>query len=162
MISKNLAKRINHQINREIYSGYLYLSMAAYADFIGLKGFSSWFKHQLKEEMGHADKMCDYLNSQGVRVMMEAIETPPQDFSSAPELFEKTLAHEKNVTKLIHELVDIAKQEDDKETEDFLSWFVKEQIEEEATPAGIISMIDQTGRDEEGIAKIDKELLNRR
>ena len=162
MISEHLAKKINYQINREIYSGYLYLGMAAYADFIGLKGFSNWFKHQFKEEMEHSDKMCDYLNSQGIRVIMEAIESPPQDFSSAPELFEKTLAHEKNVTKLIHELVDIAKQDNDKEAEDFLGWFVREQMEEEATPAGIISKIDQAGRDAEGIAKVDKELTNRR
>ena len=162
MISSNLAKRMNYQINREIYSGYLYLGMASYADSLALKGFSNWFKHQFKEEMEHADKMWDYLNNQGIRVMMEAIETPPQDFSSAPELFEKTLAHEKNVTKLIHELVDVAKQENDTETENFLDWFVKEQIEEEATPAGIINRIDKAGRDGEGIAKIDKELLNRR
>ncbi len=162
MISANLAKRINYQINREIYSGYLYLGMASYADSIGLKGFSNWFKHQFKEELEHADKMYDYLNIQGIRVMMDAIEAPPQDFSCAPELFEKTLAHEKNVTKLINDLVDVAKQESDKETEDFLGWFVKEQMEEEATPASIISRIDKAGRDAKGIAKIDKELLNRR
>jgi len=162
VISENLAKRINRQINREIYSGYLYLGMAAYADFIGLKGFSNWFKHQFREEMEHADKMWDYLAEHGIRVIMEAIEAPPQGFDSAAELFEKTLAHEKNVTKLIHELVSIARQEKDKETEEFLSWFVKEQVEEEAAPAGIINRIGLTGRDKEGIAKIDKELLNRR
>ncbi len=162
MISENLAKKMNYQVNREIYSGYLYFGMASYADFIGLKGFSSWFNRQFKEELEHADKMREYLNRQGIRVMMDAIEAPGQDFGSALELFEKTLAHEKNVTKMIHELVDIARQEGDKETEDFLGWFVKEQTEEEATPADIISKIDKAGRGIEGITKIDKELLNRR
>jgi ferritin len=162
MISKNLADKIIYQINREIYSGYLYLGMASYAYSIGLKGFGNWFKCQFKEELEHAEKMYDYLSAKGVRVILDAIECPNQDFNSAPELFEKTLAHEKSVTKLIQGLFDIAKQEDDEETAGLLEWFVKEQVEEEATPSAIIKKMDQAGRHAEGISKIDAMLLNRK
>ena len=162
MISKNLSDKIIYQINREIYSGYLYLGMASYAHSIRLKGFANWFKCQFKEELEHAEKIYDYLSAKGVRVMLDAIETPPQDFNSAPELFEKTLAHEKVVTKLIQGLFDIAKQENDDETAKFLEWFVKEQIQEEVTPASIIKKIDAAGRDPQGLAKIDAMLLNRK
>ena len=162
MISKNLTDKISYQINREIYSGYFYLGMASYAHSAGLKGFANWFKCQFKEELEHAEKMYDYLSAKGVRVMLDAIEMPPQDFVSAPELFEKTLAHEKAVTKLIKGLFDIAKQEGDEETAKFLGWFVKEQVEEEATPASILKKIDEAGRDAQGLAKIDAMLLNRK
>ncbi|NQT94957.1 MAG: ferritin [Candidatus Omnitrophica bacterium] len=162
MISENMAKKLQHQMNREIYSGYLYLGMAAYADSTGKPGFAHWFRRQFHEELEHAERFYDYLINQGARVMMEPIEQPPQEFSSAPELFEKTLAHEKAVTGLIHDLVEAAKQEDDKATEEFLQWFVKEQIEEELTPANIIKKIDNTGRDEAGVAKIDEQLVLRK
>jgi len=162
MISENMRQRLNHQLNREIYSGYLYLGMAAYADSIGKPGFASWFRKQNNEELEHADKFYDYIVTQGQRVALGPIEAPPQDFSSAPELFELTLAHEKKVTGLIHELVDLAKQENDKETEEFLEWFVKEQVEEEATPTHIIKKIDSVGRDDDGLAKIDEQLALRR
>ncbi len=162
MISKNLADKISYQINREIYSGYLYLGMASYAHSINLKGFANWFKCQFREELEHADKMYDYLSKKGVRVALDGIEAPPQDFKSGPELFEKTLAHEKAVTKLIQGLFDIAKQENDDETAEFLSWFVKEQIEEEATPASIIKKTDEAGGDKQAVAKIDAMLLNRK
>jgi ferritin len=162
MISKNLADKMIYQINREIFSGYLYLGMASYAYSINLKGFANWFKRQFKEELEHAEKMYDYLSEKGVRVVLSAIEEPAQDFNSAAELFEKTLAHEKAVTKLIHSLYDTAKQENDDETAGFLDWFVKEQIEEEATPASIIKNIERAGNSPKGLAEIDAMLLNRK
>jgi ferritin len=162
MISKNLADKIIYQINREIYSGYFYLGMASYAYSIQLRGFANWFKCQFKEELEHAEKMYDYLSAKGVRVMLDKIEAPPQVFNSAQELFEKTLAHEQAVTKLIKGLYDLAKQENDDETAKFMEWFVKEQVEEEATPASIIKKIDDAGRTPEGLAKIDAMLLNRK
>lgn len=162
MISENLSKKLSYQINREIFSAYLYLSMASYADSIGLKGFANWFKRQFDEEMFHAKKMYDYLNEQGVRVMMEAIEKPPQDFASAKELFEKTLAHEKNVTRMIHGLMDIAKQENDTQTQNMLEWFIKEQVEEEETPVRILKGIEEAGEDKEGLIKVDSQLAARK
>jgi len=162
MISENLSKKISYQINREIFSAYLYLGMGAYADSIGLKGFANWFKRQFNEEMFHAQKMCDYLNEQSIRVVMEAIEKPPQDFGSAKELFEKTLAHEKNVTKLINNLMDMAKQENDLQSQKMLEWFVKEQKEEEEIPAHILKSIEEAGESEEGLLKVDSQLGTRK
>lgn len=162
MISDKIAKAIQHQLNREIYSGYLYLGMASYADSMKLPGFAHWFKKQFDEEYEHAMKMYDYLQSKGYRVMMENIEAPPQDFFSARELFEKTLAHEKVVTGLIYDLVALAKEENDQDAEDFLQWYVKEQEEEEATPAGILKKIDAEGEIEDGLKKVDVLLAGRK
>lgn len=159
MASGKMIKSLSHQINREIYSAYFYLGMSAYATSIGMNGVANWFTAQVKEELVHAQKMYDYINKQGSRVYLEAIEEPPQDFSSAKDLFAKTLAHEKNVTAMIKSLFDLAVQENDLETKEFLQWFVKEQIEEEATPAGILKKLEEA--DEAGVLAVDKELAKR-
>ncbi|MFC1643813.1 ferritin [Candidatus Omnitrophota bacterium] len=159
MISDRMVERLNHQINREIYSAYFYLGMAAYAETIGMKGTANWFSSQVKEELVHAQKMYDYVNRQGAKVNLAAIEEPPQDFTSVPDLFSKTLEHEKKVTGMIKDLVALAAQEKDEEAGNFLQWFVKEQIEEEATPAGILKKLE--GKDEAGILEIDNELAKR-
>ena len=161
MVTDKIVDAITCQINREIYSAYLYMAMASYAEYEGFEGFANWFEIQVREELEHAEKMYSYLNKQGARVIMQAIEEPPQNFSSVVELFEKTLEHEKNVTALIRNLVDLAKSENDSDTESFLEWFVKEQIEEEATPAKILGNIDEAGEDREGLLKIDSELAKR-
>ena len=93
MLSKRMVKSLNHQINRELYSSYLYLSMASYAASEGLNGFANWFIVQGKEEMFHAEKIYNYVNQQGSRVLLEAIEQPPADFSSILDLFEKKYLH---------------------------------------------------------------------
>lgn len=162
MISKKMAEALNEQMIKEIYSGYLYLGMAAYAVSFGLGGFSNWFYGQWKEELFHAKKFFDYITEQGHRVVLTTIDEPPQDFTSGKDLFEKTLAHEKRVTGLIYELVDLARKENDKSTEDFLGWFVKEQIEEEATPAGILDKIKQAEKDKKEILEVDSQLAKRK
>ncbi len=159
MASDKMIKSINHQINREIYSAYFYLGMSSYASLAGKEGVANWFTAQVKEELMHAQKMYAYVKQQGARVMLEAIEEPPQDFSSIEDLFAKTLAHEKNVSAMINDLVDLAVKEGDSATEDFLQWYVKEQGEEEETPTGILE--DLKGADESGIAEVDKELSKR-
>ena len=133
MISDKMLKSLSHQINREIYSGYLYLGMAAYATEIGLNGVANWFTVQMREEFDHANRIYDYVVQQGGRVILEAIEQPPQDFSSITDLFEKTLAHEKQVTAMINDLVVQALEEKDKATDIMLQWFVTEQVEEGKT-----------------------------
>lgn len=162
MLKANIQKALNYQINREAYSAYLYLGMAVYANSVGLTGFGSWFKGQAKEELTHADKISDYINQHGARVILEAIEEPPQDFNSGRDLFEKTLAHEKNVTRMIEGLLDLAKAEKDTQTENFLQWFIKEQAEEEAAPARILQNMDTSGEDEAGLAKVDTQLAARK
>jgi ferritin len=161
MLSVKMVKSINHQINREHYSAYLYLSMAAYAAAEGLNGFANWFTVQMKEEMFHAEKMFNYVNQQGGRVLLEAIEQPPADFSSIFDLFEKTLEHEKRVTAMIKNLVKLAREEDDYATESFLQWYVTEQVEEEANPAELIQKLKYIGKDGRGLLMIDKDLAAR-
>lgn len=164
MISEKMVKALRKQMNRELYSAYLYFGMAAYAVSIGLKGLENWFLVQAEEEQKHARKFYDYINQQGARVILEDIKTPPQDFSSAVDIFEKTLAHEKKVSELIHDLVKLAQEEKDKATEQFLQWFVKEQVEEEAAPSKILQNLKaEIEKDEKkGLATIDSQLAKRK
>jgi len=159
MINEKVKEALSEQMNKEIYSGYFYLGMADYAASIGLIGFANWFYEQWKEEIAHARVILKYVNKNGQRVMLKAIDEPPQDFKSGEELFEKTLAHEKKVTGLINKLVELAKAENDTKTVEFLQWFVKEQVEEEATPRGILEEIKKAGKDK--IKDIDKKLKSR-
>jgi ferritin len=163
MISEKMAKSLNRQMNRELYSAYFYLGMASYAASIDLKGFENWFIIQIREEQAHARKFYDYLNSQDARVILEGIEAPPQDFTSAIDLFERTLKHEKKVTQLIHNLVEMAQTDNDKETEKFLQWFIEEQKEEEESATGVLQRIkDATDKDvKSGLAVVDSELARR-
>lgn len=162
MINKRLQDALNYQINREIYSAYFYLGMAAYAFSIGLGGFANWFGVQFKEELTHAEKIFDYLIQRNGKVTLRAIEEPPQDFTSGVDLFKRTLEHEKRVTKMIIDLVDLAKSENDRKTEGFLQWFIKEQAGEEEAPAKILQKIELAGNDRESLLKIDKELTKRK
>lgn len=162
MLSKKMLEGLNEQINKEIYSAYFYLGMSAYAASTGLDGVANWFYIQWKEELRHTKKMFDYVHQRRNRVILKAIDEPPQDFSSVADLFAKTLAHEKKVTGLINNLVELAKKENDEDTEKFLAWFVKEQVEEEATPAGILDKINHAGKDKKAITEVDRELAARR
>ena len=161
MLSEKMVMKLNYQINRELYSAYLYLSMASYADSEGLSGFANWFKIQAKEEEYHAEKMYNYVNQQGRRVVLEAIEQPQTDFTSIVGLFEQTLKHEKVVTSLINGLVKLAREENDYATESFLQWYVTEQVEEEANPAEMIQKLKYVGKDGRGLLMLDKELAAR-
>lgn len=161
MISEKMIKSLNHQVNRELYSAYLYVGMASYATDAGLKGTANWFTVQAQEEVTHAQKIYDYVLEQGGRVLLEAIEEPPQKFSSMTDLFEQTLAHEKQVTAMIHDLVAQAIEEKDRATEIMLQWFVTEQVEEEANPTEILQKLDLVGNDGNGLFMIDQELAQR-
>ena len=161
MLSEKMVMKLNYQINRELYSAYLYLSMASYADSEGLSGFANWFKIQAKEEEYHAEKMYNYVNQQGRRVVLEAIEQPQTDFTSIVGLFEQTLKHEKVVTSLINGLVKLAREENDYATESFLQWYVTEQVDEEANPAEMIQKLKYIGKDGRGLLMLDKELAAR-
>ncbi len=162
MISKKMQDKLNYQINREIFSAYLYFSMAGYATAEGFDGFGNWFFCQYKEELSHAEKIYRYVNEQGSKVHFQAIEKPEEDFTSLIDLFEKTLAHEKQVTGLIHDLVTLAREENDYATEYFLQWFVTEQVEEEAEPEKILQRLKMVGKQGNGIIMLDKALAERK
>jgi len=161
-MDKRLEKAINEQLVKELYSAYLYLSMAAYLESQKLAGFSHWMKMQAQEECQHAMKFFDFLNRQGCRVLLEAIDKPPTEFLSAEDIFEKTLKHEQKVSGLIKDLQALAKEVNDQPACVLLEWFVIEQVEEERTPANILNKIKQAIIQPDGILAIDKELLGRR
>ena len=160
-ISDRMVEALNRQINAEIYSAYLYLSMAAYFDSIGLKGFANWMRVQWQEELMHAMKLYDYVVERGGRVKLYAIEEPPSEWDSTLAAFEHTYEHEVNVTKRIHELVELAMQEKDYATYNMLQWFVAEQVEEEASASEIVEKLRLIGSDGRGLLMIDRELAAR-
>lgn len=161
MLSEKMEAALNDQLNKEIYSAYLYLSMSAYSTSIGLKGFANWFMVQYQEEMTHAMKFYNYLNAQGGQVKLMAIEQPQTEFKSPLDMFEKTLTHEQFVTKCINDLVDLAIAEKDHATNIFLQWYVTEQIEEEGNDNDILAKLKLVGEDGNGLFMLDKELTMR-
>lgn len=162
MLSEKLVEKLNWQVNRELYSAYFYLGMATYAASMGLKGLSNWFDLQAKEEVAHAEKIYNYVNNHGIRVVLKGIEEPPQDFTGARDLFDRTLKHEKRVSEMIDDLVKLSKEEKNKTTEDFLQWFVKEQVEEEEHAGEALEKINKAGEDKEALHRVDEELGKRR
>ncbi len=161
MSGNSMTDAINRQINAEMYSAYLYLSMSSYASHTGLQGTANWFRCQAQEEMVHAQKLYDYVNSRGNHVELAAIDGPPTDFQSLRQMFEDTLAHEKKVTAMIHSLVDQAAEEKDHATEIFLQWFVTEQVEEEETAQAVLDRLKLAGDSGSGLFMVDNELAAR-
>ncbi len=161
MISKKLADAINYQINRELFSEYYYLSMASYFNSIGLNGFENFFLVQVEEERFHAMKMYNFLNERGARVYLEAIEAPKTDFSSPLEVFELAYEHEKLVSKLINDLMDLAIEENDHAAKNHLDWFVEEQVEEEASMDAILNKLKLINGEGHGLLMLDSELAQR-
>jgi len=158
MISNKMTDALNEQINREMYSAYLYMSMSAYSEYKGLKGFANWFMAQYQEEMVHAMKMYDYIQDQGGQVILKAIEKPPTEFGEPIDMFQATLKHEQFITKSINELADLAVLEKDHATQIFLQWYVTEQIEEEANDNEIIDKLKLVSGSPNGLFMIDKDL----
>ena len=107
--------------------------MSSYCESINLQGFAHWFKVQSQEELGHGMRLYDILIERGGRVILQSIEAPPTEWASPLEIFEETYMHEKAVTEMIKNIVNLAKSEKDHGTEEALQWFVTEQIEEEAS-----------------------------
>lgn len=161
MIKKRVENALNEQMNKEFYSYYLYLSMAAHFDSNNLKGFSQWLKIQAKEEAGHAMKLYEYLISRGGKVILQPIDAPPSDWKAHKNIFEDAYRHEQKVTGLISKLVELAKSEKDHPTEIFLQWFVTEQVEEEALASEVLQKLQLIGNDGSALFVLDGELGKR-
>jgi ferritin len=157
-LSKKMQDAINKQINEELASAYIYLSMAAYCESINLPGFAKWMTAQSNEEMEHAMKFYGFVHSRGGRVVLEAIEKPPVEFDGPVDVFEKTLAHEQYITGCIHNLYGIAVEEKDYASLSMLQWFVDEQVEEEETAGGILETLKQVGDKGQALFMIDRQL----
>ena len=158
MLSQKMLKALTEQVNKEMYSAYLYLSMSAHCSHVGLDGFANWFMVQYQEENLHAMKIYSYINGQGEKVVLQTIEQPPSEFGTPLEMFHATLKHEQFITRSIHELVTLALEEKDYATQIFLQWFVTEQIEEESNDNEIISKLKLIGDNTSSLFVLDKEL----
>ena len=161
-IKDKMAKAINKQINAELYSSYLYLSMAAYFESINLRGFANWMSVQSKEEYGHAMKLYAYVIERGGRVTLTEIDAPKTAWKSPLAAFEEVYAHELKVTDLINGLVAQAKDDDDYATESMLKWFVDEQVEEEANASEIVAKLKAVKDSTNGIFMLDHRLGERK
>jgi ferritin len=158
MISRKMTDAINTQINKEIYSAYLYLAMAASAETQGFKGAAVWLKVQYHEEMVHAMKFYEYLMDQAAGVKLAAIDEPPAKYGSLIDIYDKALAHEKIVTGLINGLVELAIAEKDHATKVLLDWYVTEQVEEEKNATEILQTLKMIGNNTSALYLYDKEL----
>lgn len=156
-----MEKALNEQINAELYSAYLYLSMAAWSEGQGMEGFGNWFKIQAQEELTHAMRFYTYVFGRGGTVKMKAIEAPKTEWKSVLATFQNTLKHEQKVTGLINGLVKLARGESDYATENMLQWFVAEQVEEEDTADRIRQRLELVGSDGNGLHMLDREMAAR-
>ena len=161
MLSKSMERAINRQIKAEFYSAYLYLAMAAHADAANLPGFAHWMRAQSQEEIEHGMKFYKYVNERGGRVVLEAIDRPPEEFESPLDLFEKTLEHEQHVTALIHELYALAIEQQDYASLVELQWFVEEQVEEESNATAIVDTLKLAGDSGNALIMLDRALGSR-
>jgi ferritin len=158
MISENILNELNKQVNEELYSAYLYQAMAAYVDLQGYKGASNWLDMQAQEEMVHARKFYDFILERGGKIKLMAIKEPPQEYGSLLDIFKAALAHEEHITGRINHLVSIARDEKDYATDNFLQWFIAEQVEEESTAQDIIDKLVMIDGHVGGLFQLDKEL----
>ncbi len=162
MIKDTILEALNKQLNAELYSAYLYLSMSAYFESVSLKGFANWMRVQAKEELTHAMRIYDYIVERGGRVKLETIEKPPSEWKSPLDVFEAVYNHEVRVTGMINDLVDLAMKEKDHATYNMLQWFVNEQVEEEASAEEIVQKLKMVGDEGRALFMIDRELAQRK
>ncbi len=161
MLKKKMVQALNGQINKEMYSAYLYMSMSAYSNKTGLKGFANWFMVQYHEEMFHAMKLYEYVLRQGEDVKLDSIKAPPTEFASQLDMFTQTLAHEQYITSSINELMELAASLKDHATQIFLEWYVTEQVEEEENDNDIITQLKLIGDNAHALLMLDRELSAR-
>ncbi len=161
MIKAKIQDALNKQLNAELYSSYLYLSMAAYFESVSLKGFANWMRVQAREELVHAMKFYAYINERSGRVNLASISAPSAQWDSPLAAFEQVYEHEQKVTGLINDLVTLAVSEADHATNNFLQWFVAEQVEEESSADEIVQKLRLLGEDRSGLFMLDQELGQR-
>ena len=158
MLSEKMQKSLNEQLNAELYSAYLYLSMRAWFESKNLKGFANWMNVQTQEETVHALKFFSFIADRGGQVKLGQIKGPEIEWASPLAIFEAAYKHEQYVTSRINDLVNIAIEEKDHATNSFLQWFVSEQVEEEANADGVIKQLKLVESTPGGMFMLDKEL----
>jgi len=161
MLNPTVQQALNDQVQKELHSAYIYLSMAAYFEAENLAGAASWMRQQASEEQAHAMKIFDFIIDRGGRVALQAIDAPPADFASPLAVFQASYAHEQKVTKSIHDLYALAVQEGDYPTQVMLQWFIDEQVEEEKNASAIMAQLQMVGDSPAALLMIDRQLAAR-
>jgi len=161
MLSEKLKTALSEQVNAEYYSAYLYFSMSATADGMGLKGAANWLFAQAQEEMAHGTHMYQYILERGAAPSFAAIKKPPASFVGVNEMFEMVLEHEQKVTKSINAIATLAMQESDHACYQFMMWYVNEQVEEEASATEVLDKLRLIGDNKGMLLALDNELAAR-
>lgn len=161
MISDKMCKALNNQVNAELFSSYLYLSMSSWFSERSLSGFASWMRVQAQEELSHGMKIYDYILERGGKIEFGAIEQPESKWQAAAEIVGEVVKHEAKVTGLVNDLVDVAFAQKDHATNIFLQWFVAEQVEEEASVGEVLERMKMIDGDSAGMFAMDMELGKR-
>lgn len=161
MLTPKMEKALNDQLNRELFSAYLYYSMAAYFDSTGFEGMANWMKVQSGEETFHATKFYNYINDRNGKVTFAPLQGPQTEWSSPLNAFEDALKHEQYISQNIYNLVDLAREEKDHMTDVFLAWFVTEQAEEEMSVSKVIDKMKMVKEAPGGLFFLDSELGRR-
>jgi len=161
MFGKPMQDAMNEQINKELFSSFLYLSMAAYFEDKNLTGFANWMRIQADEERGHAMKFYDFIVNRGGRVFLKAIDAPKTDWKSNLEVAEEVAAHEAKVTASINDLYELALKEKDYPSQVMLQWFITEQVEEEKSAGEIVASLKLIEERGTAVLMLDKQLGKR-
>jgi len=161
MLSKTLEKALNEQINNEYYSAFLYLSMASHFENINMLGMANWMRMQYEEEIMHAMKIFDMIIGMEGQVVLKQVDSPPTKFDSVLSVFEQTLDHERNVTKMINDIYSIARKESNYAVQSALQWFIDEQVEEEKSVLEIVNQLKMIGDETTPLLMLDSKLGSR-
>lgn len=161
MLNEKMEKEFNEQINKELFSAYLYLDMKSRFSEMNLQGFVNWMDVQVQEEKAHAMGMYDYVLERGGKVELLAIDKPEVEGKTPLEIFEQVLKHEEFVTSKINHLMDVADEVRDRAALSFLDWYLKEQVEEESNVGGVLATLRLIGEDKKALLMLDKDLATR-
>lgn len=161
MLKESLTKVLSEQVNAEYYSAYLYLTMSAYVDGLGYKGFANWLFVQAQEEMAHGTHIFEYILERGAKPAFADICVPETSFDGIKSVFAKVLSHEQHVTELINSIASITMKESDHAAYNFIMWYVNEQVEEEATATELLDKINIMGENTGLLYNLDAELALR-
>lgn len=161
MLTQKMLEAMNEQIRKEFESAYIYLGMAAYFDAKNLPGFAHWMKIQFEEELAHTFKIYDFVNDRGEHVSLGGVAKPTSDYESPLAAFQAALKHEQHISKSIHDLYDLADAEKDHASQQFLHWFIEEQVEEEKNAEEIVETLTMVEGNPQAILMLDRELGQR-
>ncbi|MFA6988972.1 MAG: ferritin [Candidatus Gastranaerophilaceae bacterium] len=161
MLNEKIVNALNKQINEELFSAYLYMSMSSYCSSVGLEGFAHWMNIQQQEELFHSTKLYNYVINRGGRAILETIVKPQSEWKEAVDIIEAAKKHEHHITGCINSLITLSLEENDHATASFLKWFIDEQVEEEANVEAVLNKFKLTKNDSTALFIIDKELSTR-